>query len=115
MTTAALALVCAVGCLTPGASAQSNDTIIQWFETEWDDIERRTPDFFLAAVTSLGCAPGDTVMIGDDAEMDVAGAIAAGLDGILVQTGKYRAGDEAKCASAAVVTDLPAAVARLLA
>ncbi|MCC8997995.1 MAG: HAD hydrolase-like protein, partial [Candidatus Contendobacter sp.] len=36
------------------------------------------------------------VMVGDDAEMDVYGALAAGLRGILVRTGKYRPGDEAK-------------------
>ena len=35
-------------------------------------------------------------MIGDDAEMDVCGALAAGLHGVLVRTGKYRSSDEAK-------------------
>lgn len=53
-------------------------------------------DFFRAAVASLGCRAEDAVMIGDDAEMDVAGAISAGLRGLLVRSGKYRAGDEAK-------------------
>jgi ribonucleotide monophosphatase NagD (HAD superfamily) len=33
-------------------------------------------------------------MIGDDAEADVGGAMAAGLMGVLVQTGKYRSGQE---------------------
>jgi ribonucleotide monophosphatase NagD (HAD superfamily) len=33
-------------------------------------------------------------MIGDDAEADVGGAMAAGLMGILVKTGKYRPGQE---------------------
>jgi ribonucleotide monophosphatase NagD (HAD superfamily) len=33
-------------------------------------------------------------MVGDDVEADVAGARAAGLKGILVRTGKYRAGTE---------------------
>jgi ribonucleotide monophosphatase NagD (HAD superfamily) len=33
-------------------------------------------------------------MIGDDAEADVGGAMAAGLMGVLVQTGKYRPGQE---------------------
>lgn len=74
-----------------------------------------SPDFFLAALSSLGCQPGEAVMIGDDAEMDVAGAISAGLEGILVKTGKYREGDESRCAPAAVIADLPAAVERLLA
>lgn len=52
--------------------------------------------FFLAAVRSLNLPPQDVVMIGDDAEMDVCGALAAGLHGVLVRTGKYRPGDEAK-------------------
>ncbi|MCI4684916.1 TIGR01458 family HAD-type hydrolase [Candidatus Rhodoblastus alkanivorans] len=50
--------------------------------------------FFALAVDSLGCAAEDVAMIGDDVEADVGGARAAGLMGILVQTGKYRAGQE---------------------
>ncbi len=73
-----------------------------------------SPDFFLAALASLDCRPGDAVMIGDDAEMDVAGAISAGLEGILVRTGKYRDGDESACSPTAVAADLPEAVERLL-
>ena len=51
--------------------------------------------FFTLAVEGLHCAPEDVVMIGDDAEADVGGAMAAGLMGVLVQTGKYRPGQEA--------------------
>ena len=50
--------------------------------------------FFQAALESVGCAPEEAVMIGDDVESDIGGAMAAGIDGILVQTGKYRPGDE---------------------
>jgi HAD superfamily hydrolase (TIGR01458 family) len=53
-----------------------------------------SPLFFALAVDSLACAAEDVAMIGDDAEADVGGAMAAGLMGILVQTGKYRAGQE---------------------
>lgn len=35
-------------------------------------------------------------MVGDDALADVDGALAAGINGILVKTGKYQAGDEAR-------------------
>jgi ribonucleotide monophosphatase NagD (HAD superfamily) len=51
-------------------------------------------------------------MIGDDVENDVAGAQAVGLTGILVKTGKYREGDEARLATPpdVVLADLPAAV-----
>ena len=34
------------------------------------------------------------VMVGDDAEFDVAATVALGLRGVLVRTGKYRPGDE---------------------
>jgi len=50
--------------------------------------------FFALALQGLDCAAEDTAMIGDDAEADVGGAMAAGLRGVLVRTGKYRAGDE---------------------
>ena len=53
-------------------------------------------EFFLAAVNSLDLPPQDVVMVGDDAEMDVRGALAAGLQGVLVRTAKYRPGDEAQ-------------------
>lgn len=68
-------------------------------------------EFFGAAIDSLGCAPADAVMIGDDVEADIAGAQAVGIRGILVQTGKYEAGDEAHIAPppAKVVADLSAA------
>jgi ribonucleotide monophosphatase NagD (HAD superfamily) len=53
------------------------------------------------------------VMVGDDAEFDAAGAVALGLAGILVRTGKYRPGDEARVAPPPTaildsVADLPA-------
>jgi HAD superfamily hydrolase (TIGR01458 family) len=52
-------------------------------------------EFFAAALTSMDCAPHQTVMVGDDAEADVAGALRAGLGAaILVRTGKYSPGDE---------------------
>ncbi len=59
-------------------------------------LGKPSDDFFQAAVASLDLPPQDVVMVGDDAEMDVCGALAAGLRGVLVRTGKYRHGDEAK-------------------
>ncbi len=50
--------------------------------------------FFQAALNSVGCSADRAVMIGDDVESDVAGAMAAGLAGILVKTGKYEPGAE---------------------
>ncbi len=52
--------------------------------------------FFHAAVADLGLSPAEVVMVGDDAHSDVEGALAAGLQAILVRTGKYRPGDEAR-------------------
>jgi hypothetical protein len=37
----------------------------------------------------------EAVMIGDDVQQDVCGALAVGMRGVLVRTGKYRTGDEA--------------------
>ncbi|PSH69018.1 TIGR01458 family HAD-type hydrolase [Phyllobacterium brassicacearum] len=51
--------------------------------------------FFLSALASMNCPEAEAVMVGDDAETDVAGALRAGLaSALLVRTGKYRAGDE---------------------
>lgn len=55
------------------------------------------PSIFVEAAHALGVRLDDLAMIGDDAEVDVAAAKRAGLGaGILVQTGKYRPGDEAR-------------------
>ncbi|XP_038078171.1 haloacid dehalogenase-like hydrolase domain-containing protein 2 [Patiria miniata] len=72
--------------------------------------------FFLEALRSLGCSPQDAVMIGDDARDDVHGAMAAGLQGILVKTGKYRHGDEDRIqpGATAVCRDFPEAVEHIL-
>jgi HAD superfamily hydrolase (TIGR01458 family) len=53
-------------------------------------IGKPSPEMFSAALSSIGMAASDVVMIGDDAEMDVAGAQDAGIRGVLVKTGKYR-------------------------
>ena len=50
--------------------------------------------FYHAAVAALGCRPEQVVMVGDDVEADVLGAVTAGLQGVLVRSGKYREGDE---------------------
>jgi phospholysine phosphohistidine inorganic pyrophosphate phosphatase len=45
-------------------------------------------EFFLAAMADLGVE--HALMVGDDVEADVGGAMAAGLPGVLVRTGKFR-------------------------
>jgi HAD superfamily hydrolase (TIGR01458 family) len=50
-------------------------------------------NFFQAAAHRLGLAPADVLMVGDDIEADVRGAMSAGLQGALVRTGKFRESD----------------------
>jgi len=54
-------------------------------------IGKPTADFFLLAAENLGLAPDQVLVVGDDIDNDVGGAQAAGLQGVLVKTGKYRA------------------------
>lgn len=51
------------------------------------------PAFFLTAVDTLGVAPQDAVMVGDDLRTDVQAAQRAGLTGLLVRTGKFTPAD----------------------
>lgn len=78
-------------------------------------IGKPSREFFHSAVRALGVAPDRVLMIGDDAEADIGGAMAAGLPAALVRTGKYRAGAEARLdpPPTLVANDL-AAVADLL-
>lgn len=51
-------------------------------------VGKPAPAFFAAALADMGLDQG--VMVGDDVEADVCGAVAAGLSGVLVRTGKFR-------------------------
>jgi len=58
-------------------------------------VGKPSPSFFGAALDSMNCPAGNAVMIGDDVDSDIAGALEAGVGAaILVRTGKYRNGDE---------------------
>ncbi|WP_217362393.1 TIGR01458 family HAD-type hydrolase [Ruegeria arenilitoris] len=58
-------------------------------------LGKPSPDFFLAGAHSMNLELSEVVMIGDDAESDISGALVAGAAaGILTQTGKYHPGDE---------------------
>jgi HAD superfamily hydrolase (TIGR01458 family) len=81
-------------------------------------LGKPSPDFFAAALSSMNCPLEDAVMVGDDAEADVAGALRAGLaQALLVRTGKYREGDETRFdpPPTATVADLAAAADWILA
>ncbi len=53
-------------------------------------VGKPSPAFFAAALEELGARADAAAMIGDDIEADVGGALDAGLDGVLVRTGKFR-------------------------
>jgi HAD superfamily hydrolase (TIGR01458 family) len=67
--------------------------------------------FFRAALDKLGARPGETLMIGDDIRGDIGGARGAGLQSMLVRTGKFRPadleGDVQPDAVVGSVADLP--------
>lgn len=47
-------------------------------------------DFFRRVLDSVGVAPQNTIMVGDDIDSDVGGAQLLGITGCLVKTGKFR-------------------------
>jgi HAD superfamily hydrolase (TIGR01458 family) len=53
-------------------------------------IGKPSETFFEESVRDLGVDAHAAVMVGDDIEADVGGALNAGLDGVLVKTGKFR-------------------------
>lgn len=60
-------------------------------------LGKPSTDFYHAAVQHMGCSPREVVMVGDDADADVSGALQAGIaNALLVRTGKYREGDESR-------------------
>lgn len=71
--------------------------------------------FFHAAVEDLGLSPERVAMVGDDLEADVGGAINAGLAGLQVRTGKFRADDlDASAVAPTMVIDSIADVPALV-
>jgi len=56
-------------------------------------VGKPAPAFFEAALNQLGVSAAQAVMVGDDIRGDVGGAQDAGIDGLLVKTGKFRPED----------------------
>ena len=65
-------------------------------------------EFFHLAAEAIAIPTERTVMIGDDAEFDVHAAMAAGMAGVLVRTGKWKPGDDTR------MTPPPTAIADTL-
>ena len=59
-------------------------------ELEASVLGKPSAPYFQAALDALDSDPELTWMVGDDIESDIDGALLAGLDAILVRTGKYR-------------------------
>lgn len=80
-------------------------------------LGKPAPGFFHAAAAVLGCDASETLMVGDDVQADVIGAVDAGLQACLVQTGKYCDGDERSLSAnqAYIAQDLADAVDQILA
>lgn len=78
-------------------------------------VGKPAPGFFAEVLGGLGVPAEHAVMVGDDVESDVGGALAAGLAGVLVRTGKYRedavrASGVQPTATVASIADVPALV-----
>lgn len=79
-------------------------------------VGKPSATFFDAVLNDMGLGRDEAVMIGDDVEADVLGAIDCGLSAILVQTGKYRDRDAGRLqgTAAELSLDIEAAVDSLL-
>jgi HAD superfamily hydrolase (TIGR01458 family) len=63
---------------------------------EAETLGKPSPLLFDAVASEAGARREELVMVGDDVEFDVAASVSLGMRGVLVRTGKYRAGDEAR-------------------
>ncbi|XP_063675939.1 phospholysine phosphohistidine inorganic pyrophosphate phosphatase-like [Bolinopsis microptera] len=75
-----------LGCFVAGLEYSS--------QVQAEIVGKPSSVFFNQAAKMIGLAPGDLVMIGDDVEGDVGGALSAGFQAaVLVKTGKFRPRD----------------------
>lgn len=54
-------------------------------------VGKPDPTFFALAAADFDCSPAEVIVVGDDIDSDIGGARTAGMRGVLVRTGKYRA------------------------
>ena len=67
---------------------------------EAETLGKPSPLLYDTVAAKAGAAREEILMVGDDAEFDVAASVALGMQGILVRTGKYREGDESRVSPA---------------
>jgi HAD superfamily hydrolase (TIGR01458 family) len=75
-------------------------------------LGKPSPLLFDAIAEQAGCERSQLVMAGDDVEFDASESVKLGMAGVLVRTGKYREGDEARVdpvptATLASVVEIP--------
>jgi HAD superfamily hydrolase (TIGR01458 family) len=63
---------------------------------EAETLGKPSPLLFDAIAADTGARRSELIMVGDDAEFDVAASVRIGMQGVLVRTGKYRPGDESR-------------------
>jgi HAD superfamily hydrolase (TIGR01458 family) len=56
-------------------------------------LGKPSKEFYTGALNKLGCNASDTIMIGDDIRGDIEGSQNAGINGLLVRTGKFQITD----------------------
>lgn len=61
-------------------------------------------DFYAQILADAGLQAAEVIMLGDDIHGDIEGALSAGLQACLVQSGKYRPGDEKEIVGAFSIT-----------
>lgn len=67
-----------------------------------------SPEYFKAGLRLLNASPDEVLVIGDDWQTDAKGASAIGCKTVLLQSGKYKTGDEALVPEALCVENLMA-------
>jgi len=77
-----------------------------------ETLGKPSPLLYDAVAARAGVSREEILMVGDDAEFDVAASVGLGMQGVLVRTGKYRPGDEGRVAPPPTATlesvgDLP--------
>ncbi|GAB3370382.1 TIGR01458 family HAD-type hydrolase [Spongiibacter taiwanensis] len=69
--------------------------------------------FYHSVVSELGLSPAEVMMVGDDVDSDVVGALDAGLQACLSRTGKFCPGDEQRVPGLPCIDRLGELVAHL--
>ena len=79
-------------------------------------VGKPAPEFFRAGLDRVGLPAGQVTMIGDDLDGDVLPAVALGMEGVLVGTGKVGPAERARVVNtpARLVSDFAAAVDGIL-